>query len=55
MISFLFVIVVELKTLRNAYKLPRLIEQHDVISHEQKPFYGEFMSAATMKHVLVVM
>jgi hypothetical protein len=38
MISFLFSIVAELKTFRNAYKLPRLIEQLDVISHEQSHF-----------------
>jgi len=38
MITFLLSIVVGLKTFRNAYKLPRLIEQHDVISHEQSHF-----------------
>ena len=37
MISFPFSIV-ELKTFRNAYKFPRLTEQHDVISHEQSDF-----------------
>jgi hypothetical protein len=38
MISFLFSIVIGLKPFRNACKLPRLIEKHDVISHEQNHF-----------------
>jgi hypothetical protein len=54
MIPFLFSVVVELKTFRNAYKFLRMIEKHDVISHEQSDFM-ENLSAATMKHALIVM
>ena len=42
MTSSPFGIVVELKTFRNVYNLPRLIEQHDVISHEQPEFTENF-------------
>lgn len=38
MTSFPFGIFVGLKTFRNAYNLPRLIEQDDVISHEHHDF-----------------
>lgn len=54
MIPFLFSVVVELKAFRNAYKFLRMIEKHDVISHEQSHCM-ENLSAATMKHALVVM
>jgi hypothetical protein len=55
MVSFLFSIVVELKPFRNSSKFSRLIEHHDVTSHEQSDFMENFVSAVTVKRALVVM